>query len=123
MTWLRGKSSTSPRSWPAASRPPSRRRPGSRTRTARASSTWRCSASRCWCTRPAPLLATARERATSRGLPTAVYTEDLFATDNDDDNRAAVRAATTAGLNLVGVAVYGPRNVVDKVFKGAALHS
>ena len=70
-----------------------------------------------------PLLATARERATSRSLPTAVYTEDLFATDNDDDNRAAVRAATTAGLNLVGVAVYGPRNVVDKVFKGAALHS
>ena len=69
------------------------------------------------------LLATMRERAAGRGLATAVYTEDLFATDNDDDNRAAVRAVDAAGLNLVGVAVYGPRNVVDKVLKGATLHS
>ena len=67
-------------------------------------------------------LATVRERAFGRGLATAVYTEDLFATDNDDDNRAAVRAVAAADLNLVGVAVYGPRNVVDKVLKGASLH-
>jgi len=68
------------------------------------------------------LLATVRERASGRGLATAVYTEDLFATDNDDDNRAAVRAVAAADLNLAGVAVYGPRNVVDKVLKGASLH-
>ncbi|HEY6501831.1 MAG TPA: DUF2000 domain-containing protein [Streptosporangiaceae bacterium] len=68
------------------------------------------------------LLATVRERAFGRGLATAVYTEDLFATDNDDDNRAAVRAVDAAELNLVGVAVYGPRNAVDKVLKGASLH-
>ena len=70
-----------------------------------------------------PLLTTVRERAAGRGLTTAIYTEDLFTTDNDDDNRAAVRAVASADLNLVGVAVYGPRNAVDKVFKGAALHS
>jgi hypothetical protein len=70
-----------------------------------------------------PLLTTVRERAAGRALTTAIYTEDLFATDNDDDNRAAVRAVASANLNLVGVAVYGPRNAVDKVFKGAALHS
>jgi hypothetical protein len=70
-----------------------------------------------------PLLTTVRERAVGRGLTTAIYTEDLFATDNDDDNRAAVLAVASADLNLVGVAVYGPRNAVDKVFKGAALHS
>src|ERR1700761_5381426 len=46
----------------------------------------------------------------------------VFAADDDDDNRAAVRAVTTEDLNLAGVAVYGPRNGVDKVFKGAALH-
>jgi hypothetical protein len=69
-----------------------------------------------------PLLTTVRERAAGRGLTTAIYTEDLFTTDNDDDNRAAVRAVASADLNLVGVAVYGPRNAVDKVFKGAALH-
>jgi hypothetical protein len=70
-----------------------------------------------------PLLTTVRERAACRGRTTAIYTEDLFTTDNDDDNRAAVRAVASADLNLVGVAVYGPRNAVDKVFKGAALHS
>jgi hypothetical protein len=68
------------------------------------------------------LLAAVRERAVGRGLATAVYTEDLFATDNDDDNRDAVRAVDAASLNLVGVAVYGPRNAVDKVLKGASLH-
>ena len=67
-------------------------------------------------------LTTARERASGRGLPMAIYTEDLFVTDNNDDNRAAVRAVAAEDLNLVGVAVYGPRNAVDKVFKGAALH-
>jgi hypothetical protein len=68
------------------------------------------------------LLTTVRERAAGRELPMAIYTEDLFATGNDDDNRAAVRAVGSGDLNLVGVAVYGPRNLVDKVFKGATLH-
>ena len=68
------------------------------------------------------LLTAVRERAAGRGLPMMIYTEDLFATGNDDDNRAAVQAVAAADLNLVGVAVYGPRNVIDKVFKGARLH-
>ena len=63
------------------------------------------------------------ERALRRGLPTALYTEELFATGNDDDNRAAVRAVTVDKLALVGLAVYGPRNDVDKVIKGLALHT
>ena len=70
----------------------------------------------------AAVLAAARERAVSRGLATAIYTEDLFATGNDDDNRAAVRAVATADLHLAGLAVYGPRNAVDKVLKGLSLH-
>lgn len=63
-----------------------------------------------------------RERAVARGLPTAVFTEEILDTDNDDDNRAAVRAVAEDALNLVGVALYGPRNAVDKVCKGLALH-
>ena len=67
-------------------------------------------------------LAAARARATARGLPTAVYTEEMFKTGNDDDNRAVVRAVPTEDLQLVGLAVYGPRNDVDKVLKGLPLH-
>ncbi|MEU2425190.1 DUF2000 domain-containing protein [Streptomyces sp. NPDC007851] len=67
-------------------------------------------------------LKAAHGRALSRALPRAVFTADLFATGNDRDNRAAVRAVPTAGLDLVGLAVYGPRNGVDKVLKGARMH-
>nr|WP_225824631.1 DUF2000 domain-containing protein [Streptomyces sp. TML10] len=68
------------------------------------------------------MLTQAHGRALSRALPRAVFTSDLFATGNDRDNRAAVRAVPTAGLDLVGLAVYGPRNGVDKVLKGARMH-
>ncbi|EYT79034.1 hypothetical protein CF54_33665 [Streptomyces sp. Tu 6176] len=67
-------------------------------------------------------LAAAHGRALSRALPRALFTTDLFATGNDRDNRAAVRAARTADLDLAGLAVYGPRNAVDKVMKGARMH-
>jgi hypothetical protein len=67
-------------------------------------------------------LTAALERALTRGLRPAVFTADLFATGNDDDNRAAVRAVPRDKLELVGVALHGPRNAVDKVVKGARLH-
>jgi hypothetical protein len=67
-------------------------------------------------------LVTAHARALSRALPRSVFTADLFATGNDRDNRAAVRAVPRDGLDLVGLAVYGPKNGVDKVFKGARMH-
>lgn len=70
----------------------------------------------------ADALTAVHQRAIGRELPTAVYTEELFGTGNDDDNRAAVRAVAADALNLVGLAVYGPKNVVDKVCKGLVLH-
>ncbi|MET8152535.1 DUF2000 domain-containing protein [Actinoplanes sp. NPDC049668] len=68
------------------------------------------------------LLRSAHGRAIGRGLPVSVFTTDLFATGNDRDNRAAVRAVATADLDLAGLAVHGPRNAVDKILKGAAMH-
>ncbi|MFD9305039.1 DUF2000 family protein [Streptomyces sp. NPDC060048] len=65
----------------------------------------------------------AHERAVRRGLPAAVFTSDLFATGDDRANRAAVAAVATDRLDLVGLAVYGARNAVDKVLKGARMHS
>ena len=62
-------------------------------------------------------------RALRRLIRTAVYTEELFATTNDDDNRAAVRAVTADKLALVGLGLYGPRGDIDKVVKGLSLHT
>ncbi|WP_232828618.1 DUF2000 family protein [Kribbella monticola] len=67
-------------------------------------------------------MAAAHGRALSREIPHSVFTQDLFATGNDRDNRAAVRAVPQAELDLVGLALYGPKNAVDKVLKGAKMH-
>jgi hypothetical protein len=47
---------------------------------------------------------------------------DMFETGHDDDNRAVVRAVPAAELRFAGLALHGPRNVVDKVLKGVTLH-
>jgi hypothetical protein len=68
------------------------------------------------------VLSQAHQRALARDLPMAIYTMDMFATGHDDDNRAVVRAVAAADLRFAGLALHGPRNAVDKVFKGATLH-
>ena len=67
-------------------------------------------------------LAKSHERAVGRGVALSVFTADLFATGNDRDNRAAVRAVRGADLDLAGLAVYGPRGAIDKIVKGARMH-
>jgi hypothetical protein len=67
-------------------------------------------------------LTAAHGRALSRGVQLSIFTSDLFATGNDVDNRAAVRAVPTAQLDLAGLAVHGPRVAVDKILKGASMH-
>jgi hypothetical protein len=62
------------------------------------------------------------ERAMRREVPVAIYTEQLFATNNDEDNRAAVRAVKVEDLELVGLALRADSKVVDKIVKGASLH-
>jgi hypothetical protein len=67
-------------------------------------------------------LIAAHTRALDRSLRISVFTQNLFATGNDEDNRAAVRAIPRDKLDLVGVALHAPRNAVDRVLKGARLH-
>lgn len=45
----------------------------------------------------------------------AIFTRDLFATPNDEANRAAVAAVSEDELDLVGLAVRGQRKTVDKI--------
>jgi hypothetical protein len=71
---------------------------------------------------PAEVLAAARGRAVGRGLAVAVFTTEMFGTGHDAENRAAVAAVAGADLDLVGLAVHGPRNGVDKVVKGSRMH-
>ena len=52
-----------------------------------------------------PALGLARARALERGLPTAIYIDEMFRTGNDEDNRAAVRAVPADEMSLAGLAV------------------
>lgn len=70
----------------------------------------------------AETLKAAHARATGRQLATSVYTHDMFGTGHDEANRAVVKAVRRDDLDLVGIAVFGPRNGVDKTVKGARLH-
>ncbi|MBT0767385.1 DUF2000 domain-containing protein [Kineosporia sp. J2-2] len=70
----------------------------------------------------ADVLTSAHTRAIGRELPMSLFTSELFASGNDRDNRAAVAAVPRAELDLVGLAVHGPKNAVDKVLKGAVMH-
>ncbi|GAA3539089.1 DUF2000 domain-containing protein [Amycolatopsis ultiminotia] len=70
----------------------------------------------------AEVLTAAHTRALNRGLRFPIFTDELFHTGNDADNRAAIRAVPTEKLALAGLAVHGPKNAVDKILKGAQLH-
>jgi hypothetical protein len=65
----------------------------------------------------------AHGRALGRGVPVAVFTEELFGTDNDADNRAAVAVVPVEKLMLAGLALHAPRATVDKVLDRLRLHS
>ena len=64
----------------------------------------------------------ARTRAASRGVTLAIYTAQMFSTGNDAANRAAVRAAPTAELDLVGLGLRTNHRDADAVLRGLSRH-
>lgn len=61
------------------------------------------------------------ERARSRNVEYSIFTEELFNTFNDLDNRAAVAGVSTDDLLLVGIAFRCERKFADKILKGLKL--
>lgn len=62
------------------------------------------------------------QRARERNIAFSIFTEDLFATGNDIDNRAAVKAVPAESLRLVGLALRDDKKTIDKILKGVSLH-
>ena len=63
------------------------------------------------------------ERALSRGVVPAVYTNELFATNHDEANRAAVADVASQDLDLVGIAFRAERKTVDKIVDRLRFHA
>ncbi|MBW8816540.1 MAG: DUF2000 family protein [Caulobacterales bacterium] len=67
-------------------------------------------------------LQAAHRQALERGLTILPYVEAMFATGHDAANRAVFAEEDPAALNLVGLAIRGPKKAVDKTVKGLSLH-
>jgi len=63
-------------------------------------------------------LSRTHQRAITRALRVAIYTEPLFRTTNDFDNRAEVAQHQTEALDLVGLGLHADRKTIDKVVNG-----
>jgi hypothetical protein len=70
-----------------------------------------------------PALRRAYQRAMSRGVKVAVYTHELFETNHDAANRAAVAVVPADELDLVGIAFRAERKTFDKVVDRLRLHA
>ena len=70
----------------------------------------------------AAALRRAYERAMSRRVTPAVYTSELFTTNHDDANRAAVAAVAAQDHDLVGIAFRAERKTVDNIGDGLRFH-
>jgi hypothetical protein len=62
------------------------------------------------------------KKALNKEVKMNIYTEELFKTFNDEDNRAKVAEYKTDDLNLVGIGMIGKKNHVSKLTKGLNLH-
>ncbi|MFB9134581.1 DUF2000 family protein [Vibrio olivae] len=67
-------------------------------------------------------LSTFVQRANRQQVDTAIFIDDMFQSGNDEANRKTVYQYETSQLPLVGIAMFGDKTLVDKVFKGAKLH-
>jgi hypothetical protein len=64
----------------------------------------------------------AHRQGLERELTLIPYVEAMFSTGHDAANREVFKAEDADNLNLVGIALRGPKKAVDKAIKGLALH-
>ncbi|BCL80010.1 DUF2000 domain-containing protein [Ktedonobacteria bacterium brp13] len=67
-------------------------------------------------------LARVLDRALTRGVQPALYTEEMFSTTHDAANRDAVRSVERQDLNLVGLGIRAERKTIDKIVDKLKFH-
>ena len=61
-------------------------------------------------------------RAKERGLHVGIYTQQLFATKNEEENLREIASVDEETLELVGIVIYGDDKKVDKAVKDLKYH-
>lgn len=67
-------------------------------------------------------LQAAHRKGLERELTIVPYVEAMFSTGHDEANRQVFLAEDANNLNLVGLALRGPKKAIDKAIKGLSLH-
>jgi hypothetical protein len=62
-------------------------------------------------------------RAMQRNVRLSLYIHDMFSTGHDAANRAAVQQYPPETMDVVGLALREDRRLVDKITKGARMHT
>jgi hypothetical protein len=71
----------------------------------------------------AEAIKTIYRRAMERSVRFSLYIEDMFATGHDAANRATVKQCAPDQMNVVGLALREDKKLVDKITKGARMHT
>jgi hypothetical protein len=69
------------------------------------------------------MLKTIHRRALERKVPCGLYIEEMFSTGHDAANRAVFAEHGPDAAKVVGIALREEKKVVDKITKGAKMHS
>ena len=68
-------------------------------------------------------IATIHRRSLERGVTSSIFIEEMFSTGHDVANRAVFSEFTPEGAKVVGIALRADKKIVDKITKGATMHS
>jgi len=68
-------------------------------------------------------ISTIHNRALSRNIRTSAYIEEMFSTGHDAANRAVFNEFGPEDAKIVGVAIRADKKDVDKITKGAKMHT
>ncbi len=72
---------------------------------------------------PGETLSKIHQRALSRDVTVSLYVEEMFATGHDAANRAVFAQFGPDDAKVVGIALREDKKIVDKITKGAKMHS
>ena len=72
---------------------------------------------------PSEKMRTIHQRSLERGIVLSLYVEEMFSTGHDEANRAVFAQFGPEDAKVVGIALHADKKLVDKITKGAKLHS
>ncbi|MFT4185435.1 MAG: DUF2000 family protein [Rhizobium sp.] len=68
-------------------------------------------------------LSTIHRRSLERGVTASLFIEEMFSTGHDTANRAVFAEFAPQDARVVGIALRAEKKIVDKITKGATMHS